>query len=59
MIHGNRSPSPWLSEFLNIKIKNPHSLLQAHAVAFPAHSQHLCIQHVIKNIYSKIYVRLD
>jgi hypothetical protein len=29
MIHGNRSPSPWLSEFLNIKIRNPRSLLPA------------------------------
>jgi hypothetical protein len=29
MIHGNRSPLPWLSKNLNIKIKNPHSLLPA------------------------------
>jgi hypothetical protein len=29
MIHGNRSHLPWLSEFLNIKIRNPRSLLPA------------------------------
>jgi hypothetical protein len=29
MIHGNRFPSPWLSEFLNIKIRNPRSPLPA------------------------------
>jgi hypothetical protein len=29
MIHGNRSPSPWLSEFLNIKIRNPRFPLPA------------------------------
>jgi hypothetical protein len=42
MIHGNRSPSPWLSKKLNLKIKNPRSPLptpcsplQAHMIAFP------------------------
>jgi hypothetical protein len=29
MIHGNRSPLSWLSEFLNIKIRNPRSPLPA------------------------------
>jgi hypothetical protein len=29
IIHGNRSPSPWLLAFLNIKIRNPHSPLPA------------------------------
>jgi hypothetical protein len=36
MIHGNRSPSPWLSEFLNIKIRNPRSLLPAPRSPLPA-----------------------
>jgi hypothetical protein len=29
IFHGNRSPSPWFSEIINIKIRNPCSPLPA------------------------------
>jgi hypothetical protein len=44
MIHGNRSPSPWLSEFLNIKIRNPSSPL-------PAPRSHNSHSHVVVHIH--------
>jgi hypothetical protein len=36
MIQGDRSLLPWLSEFLNIKISNPRSLLHARTIAIPS-----------------------
>jgi hypothetical protein len=47
MIHGNRSPSPWLSEFLNIKIRNPCSPLPAPR----SHNSHPLVQ--LKEIQSQ------
>jgi hypothetical protein len=47
MIHGNRSPSPWLSEFLNIKIRNPRSLLPA--PRSPLHARTIAIPFIAVN----------